>query len=354
MATIDWAAERERALAETRAPSFPPTVKLPALPQAVARFAEISRRPDASLGELARIVESDSSLMLDVLRYVNSSYVGLRHRVASVLQAIGLLGLKRATSLVVASGLEAAARARQMKLVNQQVFWRSCLEKAIFAREVARLWGADADAAFAGGLLQDFLLPVLSDQLAGQYVIYLEAARRGAGAGSQTPASSGGASLALRAGVADTNPTRQRGDKGCRLVDFEAARFGWNHAVAAGWLVHSWKLPDELVCCLVFHHQWSRVIADPTLGRTSAAAVAISALLPDPLLQEPQGVANLKALSERRSEIDLERLVGGIDDECDRLGMDAGRVASLAQRCHLAGTREHLPDEQATHHVSAG
>ena len=59
--------------------------------------------------------------------------------------------------------VERALRSRESKMINLRSFWMNNLERALFARHVARLLKTDAEVAFAGAMLQDFLLPALTN-----------------------------------------------------------------------------------------------------------------------------------------------------------------------------------------------
>ena len=218
---IDWKAIRQEALGETSVIELPPTLTLPALPLAVTQFLEKSASPQIELRELARILETDSGLTLELLRHVNSAFVGLRSKASSALQALSLLGLRASRNLILSVGMRAAVQARHSKLINQNCFWNASLQKALFAQEVASLLKADGDLAFSGALLQDYLLPVLTNDLLDEYLVFV----------------------------------RERENQPDLLCEFEQQRFGWDHAIAGAGLAFRWKLPDELVCCILYHHQ---------------------------------------------------------------------------------------------------
>lgn len=299
MTTIDWAAIRQDSLADFTLSALPPTLSLPALPSAVTRFIERSRKESASLKELAAIVETDTGLTLELLKHVNSSFIGLREKVRTVQQALALLGIRQSKLFVISVGTQAAIRARKSKLINQTCFWNSSLQRAIFAREVAKLLRVDEDCAFAGSLLQDYLLPVTTNDLYDRYTSFVENR-------SACPES---------------------------LCTYEQAQFGWDHAMAAASLAHRWKLPDELVCCILFHHHGLYLLADPRLGRTSAAAVAISALLPDQLRQQYTGLEQLLLLQQKWPAFDLPKLIEKVDAEHTSLDMGVHNDFPLARRC---------------------
>lgn len=302
MPDTDWSALREESLSQCTLAALPPSIALPAFPHAVTQFIERSKDESASLKQLAAIVETDAGLTIELLKFVNSSFIGLREKARTVQQALSLLGLRQSKMLLITTGTQAAVRARKSKLINQACFWNACLQKAIFARLIAKLLKADADVAFAGALLQDYLLPVLTNDLYDQYAGFVE----------------------NRAAEAES------------LCDFERPLFGWDHATAAALLAHRWKLPDDLVCCLLFHHRGLHALADKQLGRTAVAAVALSALLPDQLRQHYTGLEQLLLLQEKWPAFQLGELVEQVDREHADMGMGVNNDFPLSRRCKAA------------------
>lgn len=299
MSELNWEALRQETLGTFTLQALPPTLKLPALPHAVTLFIEKSNDERTPLKELASIVETDAGLTLELLRHVNSAFLGLRQKAKTVLQAISLLGLRQSRMFLIATGTQAAICARKSKLLNPTSFWNSSLQKAIFAREVARLLHTDVDVAFAGSLLQDYLLPILSSELYEPYVAFVD----------------------------------QRAKLPESLCEYEQELFGWNHAVAAACLAHRWKLPDDLVCCILFHHHGLQTLADPRLARTPVSAVAISALLPDQLRQQYHGLEQLVALQQKWPAFQLEELVKKVDADHGEMGLGIANDFPLSRRC---------------------
>jgi len=302
MPDIDWSVLREESLSQFTLATLPPSIALPAFPHAVTQFIERSKDESASLKQLAAIVETDAGLTIELLKHVNSSFVGLREKARTVQQALSLLGIRQSKMLLITTGTQAAVRSRKSKLINQACFWNACLQKAIFARIVAKMLKADADVAFAGALLQDYLLPVLTNDLYDHYARFVE----------------------------------NRPNEAESLCDFERPHFGWDHATAAALLAHRWKLPDDLVCCLLFHHRGLHALADKQVGRTAVAAVALSALLPDQLRQQYSGLEQLILLQEKWPAFQLSELVEQVDREHDEMGMGVNNDFPLARRCKAA------------------
>jgi HD-like signal output (HDOD) protein len=304
--TIDWAAVRAEGLRDFSLSVMPPNLSLPALPHAVTRFLQRSADESVQLEELARIVETDAGLTVELLRRVNSSASGISVRVKSISQALALLGRRPTRMFLTTVGAEAAIRARKSKLINQNSFWNVCLQRALFAREVAQLLKTDLDAAFAGGLLQDFLLPILSNEL---FDVYLEFVGQG-----------------------NTAPEA--------LAQFEQSRFDWDHAMAGACLAFQWNLPDELVCCLLYHHAGLRMLSHPQLGRSPVAAVALAALIPDPL-HTHHGMDQLVKLEKIWPDFNLESLAATVDRQQEQAAVGVRNDFPLSRRVKsLRGDRQ--------------
>ncbi|HET6328207.1 MAG TPA: HDOD domain-containing protein [Planctomycetaceae bacterium] len=309
--SIDWAGLRAEGLSGFSLSVMPPTLSLPALPHAVTVFLQRSADESVPLEDLARIVETDAGLTVELLKRVNSASSGISVRVKSISQALALLGRRPTRMFLTTIGTEAAIRARKSKLINQNSFWNVCLQRALFAREVARLLKTDVDAAFAGGLLQDFLLPILSNEL---FDIYLEFVGQG-----------------------NTAPEA--------LAQFEQAKFEWDHAMAGACLAFQWNLPDELVCCLLYHHAGLRMLSHPKLGRSPVAAVALAAMIPDPL-HTHHGMEQLVKLEKIWPDFNLEILAAAVDLQQEQAAIGVRNDFPLSRRVKsLRGERQQASAE---------
>jgi serine/threonine-protein kinase len=284
---VDWAVIREEALAGLTVSLIPPKVRLPALPHAVTLFVQRSRDETVLLKDLAKILEADAGLTIQLLKYVNSSFLAVQKRVVSAFQALSILGCQHSLRFVIATGMEAAIRAHDSKLINQNAFWSTNLQKAIFSREIALLLKTDPEVAFVGSLLQDYVLPVLANDLFDDY----------------------------RQFVQSEDPNAQT------LSEFEQAHFGWDHGLVGACLAYDWNLPDELVCCIRYHHSGLEILSDPRLGHSPVAATALSALLPDQFCQRHHGLELLAQLERTWPAFCLQRLAESVDRQYVQIGL---------------------------------
>jgi serine/threonine-protein kinase len=300
---MDWAAIREEALGDLTTSLLPPDVRFPALPQAVTLFVQRSRDESVQLQELAKILEADSGLTIQLLKYVNSSFLAVKKKIVSVVQALSLLGSQQSLRFVIATGMEAAIRAHDSNLINQNAFWSTNLQKAIFAREIALLLKTDPEVAFVGSLLQDYVLPVLTNDLFDDYRQFVQ-----------------------------SEDTTAR-----TLSEFEQARFGWDHGWVGACLAFGWNLPDELVCCICYHHSGLQILTDHRLGRSPVAATALSALLPDQFCPHNHGLELLKKLESKWPAFNLQRLAESVDRQYVQMGLGIHNSSPLLPRCKSLG-----------------
>jgi len=304
---IEWSQIRASFLGEESRRELLPQVKLPVLPQAVSEFSRRADEPDCSVRELASIVEADGALTCHLLRNVNASAGGLKHRIMSVQHAIATLGIRRTKLNLIATAVQEALPVRQLKLIHFSTFWNTNLERACLARRIARLFKADEELAFAAALLADFLLPVLTNSLDRHYFRFLQ---------------------------------RQPGQPG-QLVQFEQQAFRWNHAEAGARVMFDWGFPDDLICCVLFHHHGLSLLRDPVLGRSAAAAVALAGLMPDSLHQCPDGIEQLALLGDMWKSFRLRLIALETYEDYEPMALDSSSYIPFRQNCErYLATRE--------------
>lgn len=130
------------------------TKKLPS-PAGVA--LEILRLVDAEntpIGAIASVIESDPALSAQLLGLVNSPIAGIARPIASVRQAVALLGLRTVKRLALGFSLVSNSRRGRCSGFDYDGFWSESLGRAVSARHVADRVGDFApDEAFTCGLL---------------------------------------------------------------------------------------------------------------------------------------------------------------------------------------------------------
>lgn len=295
---MDYVRLLSQALPPNHPLALPPKIKLPALPNVVLEFAKLADNPETSPQQLGQLIETDSTLTCELLRYANSAAFGARQKISAARNAIARIGIRNARNFLLSTAVQQTMKASKSKLINIQNLWLTNLERALFAREIAHKLGADCDLAYSGSLLQDFLLPVLSNELFDVYFKFLQHPE-----GSQV-----------------------------NLVDFERRELGWDHALATAQILHAWGFPDDLVCCVLLHHRGLAALQHEEFGDTAIAAVAVAALMADPVRQTPDGVKQLVMLDGIWPDLKLQETAEIVARELAEITPLAAQHATLHRR----------------------
>jgi HD-like signal output (HDOD) protein len=75
-------------------------IRLPSCPVILTRLLREMRADDPDFSVVAKLISSDVKLAGEMIRTVNSPFYGLQVKVASVQQALNLIGLRNTTQLV--------------------------------------------------------------------------------------------------------------------------------------------------------------------------------------------------------------------------------------------------------------
>jgi len=135
---------------------------LAALPTVYYRVREQLESPDGTIGEVARLVESDPAITTGVLRLVNSAFYGFSRKIESVERAIPILGMRQTHDLVLAMSVSAVFDGIRPQRLDMKHYWQSCMLTALAARELAHLaCGPASERMFVIGLLADIGHPVM-------------------------------------------------------------------------------------------------------------------------------------------------------------------------------------------------
>ena len=260
---------------------------VPSAPSLYTKLVAATADQDASIADIAALVESDIAMCAKVLQLVNSSFFGLARRVSSPREAVTYLGIERVRALVLSAGAFRAFAATQ----PVEGFSVDALEthSARVARLAADLLPdkSEAEDAFTAGVLHDVGKLLLAAHRPDEFALQLAAAR----------------------------------ESGRPLHELEHERAGVTHAEVGAYLLALWGLPHRIVEAVAYHHAPGRLDAE-TLDPVAAVHIA------DLLITEQEQVAS-----------------GGTS-----VSPDAGYLAGLGVADRLAGWRalaaKHVHGEQ--------
>jgi len=134
--------------------------EVPALPELYVRLRELINAPGGNSQKVSELLSKDPSLVMKVLKTVNSSAYSLRQPVVRLEQAVTLLGFNEISNLVLAATVLKQFPVRPGdRLLNLKKFWEHSIGVAVMARVLLkfshRKLGTNAEDAFIAGLIHD-------------------------------------------------------------------------------------------------------------------------------------------------------------------------------------------------------
>ncbi len=258
--------------------------KLPPLPQASQRALELMREPDCSLNAVADVLALDQVLAGVVLRVSNSAYYGMQNRIASVHQAVVVIGLQALYEVILAASLGSFLnRPLPGYDLRKGELWRHSLGVAICARMIAekRKWKNVEEYYFAG-LLSDIGKLALEKM--------------------------------LRTMVFSIEDWRS-----ASFLEIERSYFGIDHAMLGAEMARRWRLPEGLVAVIAHHHNPELAGAHQSLAYAVHIGDSVMMMLGIGLgrdgLQYGLDARALAALN--MTDVELEDLFGTVMDQIE-------------------------------------
>lgn len=208
---------------------------MPSLPAVYYDIRREIHNPNSSADTIATIIMKDPGLAARILRVSNSAYYGLPRRVETIEEALQIIGLNEAHSLVLATSVINMFKGLREDLVNTQSFWLHSVSCGIGARLLGmERCEPNTERLFLGGLLHDI----------GRLAMYLKLPTESA-------------------------EVLERCSQNAELkAKVETEVIGFDHAELGGALLEWWRLPSSLADMVRFHHR-------PTFSRIASTDTAI-------------------------------------------------------------------------------
>ncbi len=199
------------------------TKSLPTLSNVASKLIEITGREETTINEITQLVAQDVSLSAKVLRVVNSAFYSFPNEVASIQQAVAILGTNAVRSLVLSFSFLTMEKARRDGGFDYQKYWEQSLATAVASRMIAKAVKikTDPEEVFTAGLLQNIGVLILAQAFPREYDALL--------------AESGGLN-------------------GAELIGLEEMRIGASHAFIGNAATKTWQFPATLSEPIFYHH----------------------------------------------------------------------------------------------------
>ncbi|HAQ73091.1 HDOD domain-containing protein [Stutzerimonas nitrititolerans] len=219
-------------------------ISVPPQPQIMVDLQMEQVMPEPDLRNIARLISQDPGLSGALLKTVNSSFFGLANRIASIRQAVNLLGCNSVINLINAQSIKGELSDDAIVTLNR--FWDTAQDVAMASLTLAKRIGYPApDEAYTLGLFHNCGIPLMVKRFPG-YMSVLEEAY--ASASAET-----------------------------RVTDIENRALNTNHAVVGYFTAKSWNLPLHLCEAIANHHNALSLFSDDS-GRDASLKTLLAIL----------------------------------------------------------------------------
>ena len=131
--------------------------ELSSLPEIFIRVSELLDDENSSSVQIGQVVETDPSLTSRILKMVNSAYYGFQNNVASISQAISILGRDRIRQILLGAVLGGVFGNMKNKVFFMEDYWHHSVKTAILSRLLCKQSNIsdEAESLFTAGLLHE-------------------------------------------------------------------------------------------------------------------------------------------------------------------------------------------------------
>jgi len=191
------------------------------LPTVYMKLVETTNDPNSSINDLITIVSEDIGFSVRIMKLVNSAFFGYPSKVDSLSRAVTIVGSKQLQDLALATSVFDTFKNIPIELVTMESFWKHSIACGVVARILANYRREfNIERAFVSGLLHDI------GRLIMLMIIPVDTQNTFAIARSQNKL----------------------------LYKKETQTLGFNHAAVGGELLKQWKLPEQIIAAVKYHH----------------------------------------------------------------------------------------------------
>lgn len=211
---------------------------IPPRPDVLTSFESERRKANPNLQRISEIVCSDPGLSAGVIKTINSPYFGLRRKIASIQEAITILGLVNLDTIVTSLALVSAIGNK----VRMDRFWDTALDVALISRDLTKyVRGISENDAFTLGMFHDCGIALMIQNIA-DYKNFLK--------------------------HANVDATHS-------LVELEQERYQTDHTTVGFLVANAWNFPKHVCSAIQLHHDHRIFTASPRPDEEVLTYVAI-------------------------------------------------------------------------------
>ncbi len=199
---------------------------VPPMPKIISEALEMLSDPDSGIEDLSSILETDQSVVTNILKLANSAYYGLRGNVSSAHMACVVLGKNTLREVIIMANVSEmmGASLKGYGFATGEL-WLHSVASGIASRIVAEKGSPDlSNDAYIAGLVHDLGKIILDRFILERKVEFDESMRK----------------------------------REC--LDFQAEKkvLGFDHAEIASEICNKWNFPKDISLAIKYHHYPSR------------------------------------------------------------------------------------------------
>lgn len=207
--------------------------RLKILPHVALHLMQLISDPATSVTDLEAVIRLDPTLVVRLLRLINSAYCGLVETVDSISMAVAYLGLKTLRNMVVLASLkEIFQQGHESDVFSRNMLWFHCSVVSLCSQMISeRLFKRNGEDAFLCGILHDVGM-IVEDQVVPDQL-----------------------DQACRRYQTDTQP----------FIHYERQLIGTDHCKIGALLSEKWKVPPAVREAIRWHHRPEEDVAPASL-----------------------------------------------------------------------------------------
>ena len=223
------------------------SIGIPPCPGILLELTEETKNNEPDFSKVEKLLLRDVALSAILIKTINSPFYGLRTKISSVSQAVGLVGIPMVTSAI--SNLVLKNVFADIKdHINMERYWDSSAKLALSTMHLAKkIPGLNKDDAYTYGLFQNCGVPILMQRFP-DYKETLHKANN------------------LSEGIFTT-------------VEDEV--HGTDHATVSYLMTKSWNLPEVITSAIQFHHEYDMLSDSQTKLHSDSKNLIALGLLAD-------------------------------------------------------------------------
>lgn len=215
---------------------------LPSLSSTYQSLTRAIQDPNASIMQVANIIEQDVAMSAKVLHLVNSAFFGLAQSVTSLFSAVSYLGMETTKNLVLATeAFKVFVPDKRVPISTYESLERHAHNTACITSALP-IDAKERDVAILAALLHDIGRLFLASKMPDAF-------------------------CAVQARVMSD---------GCKIYQAEEEILGTSHAEIGAYLLGLWGIPNSIVETIAHHHHPTRIVHT---GFDSLMAVYVAGLL---------------------------------------------------------------------------